>query len=155
LVDDRGDFLVKRTTFTYLTSGRDLLRLALKTRPRSGGVIFADPTFDAARAKRGSPSRGRRSVAMVAQSWKSLPGTGQEASAIGKHMPGLKIYRGADATESRLKEVHGPKILHLATHGFFLADEPGPAAGRGGADTLAAETVENPLLRSGQGRSRG
>jgi CHAT domain-containing protein len=64
-------------------------------------------------------------------------------------MPGLTIYRGADATESRLKEVHGPKILHLATHGFFLADEPGPKAGFAGAETLATETLENPLLRSG------
>src|SRR6185295_8777992 len=42
LVDDKGQFLIKRFTFTYLTSGRDLLRLDARTRARGGGVIFAD-----------------------------------------------------------------------------------------------------------------
>ena len=45
-------------------------------------------------------------------------------------MRGLKIYRGADATETAIKQVHGPRILHLATHGFFLPDEPPPPTPR-------------------------
>src|SRR5262249_19183869 len=32
LVDDKREFLVNKLTFTYLTSGRDLLRLAVKTK---------------------------------------------------------------------------------------------------------------------------
>jgi CHAT domain-containing protein len=62
-------------------------------------------------------------------------------------MPGLTLFRGVQATETALKAVHGPRILHLATHGFFLDDNrstaPAPSAGPpppGG---------ENPLLRSG------
>ena len=32
LVDDQGQFLIKKYTFTYPTSGRDLLRLKVQTK---------------------------------------------------------------------------------------------------------------------------
>jgi len=160
LVDDHGDFLVKRYTFTYLTSGRDLLRLAIKTTAQDGGAIFADPAFDAdppapGPAGTAPTTRGRRSADLTSQTWKPLPGTGEEADEVGKHMRGLTVYRGKAATETALKSVHGPRILHLATHGFFLRDEPPPeptaepAAPLVAGPTLSAEVRENPLLRSG------
>jgi CHAT domain-containing protein len=72
-------------------------------------------------------------------------------------MPGLKILRGDQATEGALKKVRGPRILHLATHGFFLPDEPPPqpaddARADGAAMVPGAAgppPQENPLLRSG------
>lgn len=167
LVDDAGDFLIKSYTFTYLTSGRDLLRLSVRTKAQGGGVVFADPSFDAtgpAPAKQpdapaGAGTRGRRSADLSSLEWPPLPGTGQEADAVAKNLAGAKVYRGADATEAAVKQVHGPKILHLATHGFFLPDEPPPApkdaarnaavpAAQPGAPA-AAPAAENPLLRSG------
>jgi CHAT domain-containing protein len=57
-----------------------------------------------------------------------------------------------------LKSVHHPRILHIATHGFFLDDQKSkndPTATRGLALGLDAKRVaaqargENPLLRSG------
>ena len=156
LVDDKNQFLIKRYTFTYLTSGRDLLRLNIKTKAQGGGVIFADPSFDATGkpakpAPAGTPTtRGRRSADLASLSWQPLPGTGQEADEVEKTMRGLTVYRGVDATETKLKNVHGPKVLHLATHGFFLADEPPPADGGSLPGPAApAPTYENPLLRSG------
>jgi len=162
LVDDKKQFLIKRFTFTYLTSGRDLLRLNVKTKAQGGGVIFADPAFDStgkAPPPAAGGSRGRRSADLASLSWPPLPGTGQEADAVEKTMRGLKVYRGIDATETAIKQIHGPRILHLATHGFFLPDEapsPTPAndnrAGMPampGAPAGPAETYENPLLRSG------
>jgi len=147
LVDDKQQFLIKRFTFTYLTSGRDLLRLNVKTSAQGGGVIFADPMFDGAPApKSDAPrTRGRRSADLASLAWPALPGTGEEAVEVEKTMRGMTIYRGAQATEGTLKAVHGPKILHLATHGFFLPDEPAPTA-----DAAAPPSAyENPLLRSG------
>jgi len=105
-------------------------------------------------------------------SWPPLPGTGAEAEAVVKTMKGLTLYRGDKATETALKGVHGPKVLHLATHGFFLPDEAPPAAAANdnrnapgapaapvaapaaagtppGAPTSPADAYENPLLRSG------
>src|SRR5262249_33667761 len=110
LIDDRGEFLVKRYTFTYLTSGRDLLRLGIKTKAQGGGVIFADPKFDAAPAPagQGSTTRGRRSADLSLQHWKPLPGTGQEADAVSRQLRGATVFRGEDATETALKGVRGP-----------------------------------------------
>ena len=70
-------------------------------------------------------------------------------------------YVGPKALEEVFKAVHGPRLLHVATHGFFLPDqqrEPedqhGPIALRGLATGAARglarlHGTENPLLRSG------
>jgi CHAT domain-containing protein len=83
LVDDRGDFLVKRFTFTYLTSGRDLVH-PRAGRSRSGGAVFAAPSFDAASAPASGTEpilRGGRSADLAQQTWPPLPGAAQEADA--------------------------------------------------------------------------
>jgi CHAT domain-containing protein len=155
LVDDHGDYLIKRFTFSYLTSGRDLLRLTRQARPRSPGAIFADPSFDASGATVATPtSRGRRSNDMARQTWKPLPGTAQEADEIIHRMPRLTMYRGARATETALKALHGPRILHIATHGFFLDDQQPFAATPSSPSSIQStpsygEAYENPLLRAG------
>jgi len=155
LADDKKELLIKKFTFTYLTSGRDLLRVYAKTKSAGGGVIFADPSFDKSTpAGKGSSSRGRRSSDLASLQWPQLPGTGAEADAVEKTFKGLKVYRGDAATEGAVKTLKSPPILHLATHGFFLPDEelePATPGGGGGAVTSGAmpSAFENPLLRSG------
>jgi CHAT domain-containing protein len=166
LVDSKKEFLVKKYTFTYLTSGRDLLRLSIKSKGKGGGVMFADPKFDSTGKAPAAPSdnktRGRRSADLTAFRWPQLPGTAAEADAVTKMFKGLKVYRGEDATEGNLKKVQAPEVLHLATHGFFLPDEEpaeGEDANRGGLQAVAppgmglavdtSSAKENPLLRSG------
>jgi CHAT domain-containing protein/tetratricopeptide (TPR) repeat protein len=147
LVDDRKQFLIKNYTFTYLTSGRDLQRLSIKTKAQGGGVLFADPTFDATAPAAGKTrSRGQRSAALSSLSWPQLPGTAAEADAVLKTFKGFQVFRGAAATEGTVKKVKGPNVLHLATHGFFLPDEH-PEATPGSTATPAPS--ENPMLRSG------
>lgn len=48
LVDERGKYLVERYSFTYVTSGRDLVRLRAHAEApaRSPGMIIADPSYD-------------------------------------------------------------------------------------------------------------
>ena len=71
-----------------------------------------------------------------------LPGSAVEIrtiSDIWKRQGGVvQILSGAAATESAVKErASGNRVVHLATHGFFLEDCGDPVA------------MENPLLRSG------
>jgi hypothetical protein len=60
---------------------------------------------------------------------------------------------GDRATEASLRELHGPRILHLTTHGFFLNDQEMAVAALKpvgfGAETFSLPVGENPLLRSG------
>lgn len=151
LVDAQQRFSIERFTFTYLTSGRDLLRPKNQPGARSGSVLFAEPSFNAsvpsARAR-----RGRLSEELAGLSWGPLPGTGDEANAIAQRLQGVQVLRGEAATESALKAIRGPEILHLATHGFFLPDQRSQTPG-GWASTMldppSVGSFENPLLRSG------
>lgn len=81
-----------------------------------------------------------------------LPGTKKEIESIkailtaGKYTS--KVYLQADATEQNLKTLKSPKILHIATHGFFLAESDN----QGDEKVFGIESAksrENPLLRSG------
>lgn len=174
LVDPSGAFAVQTLSITYLTSGRDLLRAQVGARPRDPAMIVADPAFDhgqgpggaaaagapadaAASGPSAPPSRGRRSRDLSITSWRRLPGTGQEAEAISGLLTGARMLRGSEATEAAVKRVRAPLLLHIATHGFFLAsqspEDVAEAATRGapgGAGIpTGASAAENPLLRSG------
>jgi CHAT domain-containing protein/Tfp pilus assembly protein PilF len=166
LVDDQDRYLVEHYTITYLTSGRDLLRLQVHTSSKQEPVIFANPLFNQANepnqqtaqqipADTGSSNGGRGSADLRNVRFRPLPGTATEAKALAGILSGVKVLTGAQATEGALKKVSGPSILHIATHGFFLPDlEPvsaEPARGLGIATLPEKQTggSENPLLRSG------
>ena len=156
LVDEHNKYLIENYTIVYLTSGRDLLR----PRARSGSwqppLVIADPLFDAEprSASGGSSADGRRSVDFTQFTYGPLPGTAAEAYAIGELLH-VRPLMQEQATEKALKQVTSPRILHVATHGFFLLDDDrdGAAGSVGGNSTLTvaprAAWRENPLLRSG------
>jgi len=45
LTDEHGDYVVQRFELTYLTSGRDLLRLAVPAPAHGSPVVMADPAY--------------------------------------------------------------------------------------------------------------
>ncbi|MBE9099864.1 tetratricopeptide repeat protein [filamentous cyanobacterium LEGE 07170] len=47
LVDETNTYLAERYTFTYLTSGRDLLRMQQESEPGQRPVLIANPDYDA------------------------------------------------------------------------------------------------------------
>lgn len=164
LVDERGRFLVEQYTFVYLTSGRDLLRLAARRPSRQeAALIVADPDFDDDRGLQAtsaltaaSSSSSRRSTDHAGLAFHRLPGTADEARVLSGLLPGTRVLTGSAATEAALKQVQAPTILHIATHGFFLADRVVAPETRDVVasrpwtwETSAGTGDENPLLRSG------
>ncbi|MCR9159548.1 MAG: CHAT domain-containing protein [bacterium] len=152
LVDEKGRFLVERYAFTYLSSGRDLLRLSKTERPREAPLLVGSPEFSSGGS---GGSAGTRSAGLSDLVFPPLPGTAEELDALSKVVPGAVVRRGAEATESVIKSAHGPLVLHVATHGFFLADTREAARGGRGVTYVKGEafvppsTAENPLIRSG------
>ena len=159
LVDSRNEYLIKRYHFSYLTSGRDLLRLQVKQPSRQGALIVANPDFGtssnaAAATDRvlvvrpvTKPDAAKVSLLSVAY-FPALPGTAGEAAALKDLLPEAALYSAQAATETQLKQANGPAILHVATHGFFLP-EAAPGTRSGALDPLTQLQLDNPLLRSG------
>ena len=131
MVDDRDRYLVERYAVSYVTSGRDLLRMHVGRASRGGPVIFADPLFGEPSQRRGVTSGAEMSSMYFAP----LPATAGEARTIKALFPDATIYAGARATKAALQRVEAPRMLHIAAHGFFLGD--------------ARARLVNPLLRSG------
>ena len=129
LVDENNNYLLETHTITYLTSGRDLQRLTPPKANNNPTLILADPYF----GKPGTPAT-TRIVDLTKLTAPPLPGTRTEATEIGKLLNTQPLL-GSDATETAIKQTKSPKILHIATHGFF---QPPTEA-----------TKTNPLLNSG------
>jgi len=163
LVDEQGRYLIQRYSFTYLTSGRDLLRMQVARESKSGPLVVANPNFgDQATTVAATNSSSRRSLTDIY--FAPLAATENEARSIQTLFPDATVLTGVKATETAVKQVVAPRILHLATHGFFLYDVPAvktasesvPPASAGGSRTQTATVgansnaaIENPLLRSG------
>ncbi len=161
-VDDK--FVAEKYSVRYVASGRDLLR---KTKPAAGAKtsmrVFANPDFAAnshtvrpAETKTNAtalPSMDRRDLQGV--SLPSLPGTEKESAELGVRAKrsGWQVQAtlGADASEAQLRKIDSPRILHLATHGFFLPETslgPRPNASQPPPE-IPTGRLSNPMSRSG------
>jgi hypothetical protein len=90
--------------------------------------------------------------------FESLQGTREEGERIAEVL-GVEPMLEDEALEAPIKAKRSPRILHLATHGFFLSDLPKEASEEqlGLKDVGEAEVgllgrlsqAENPFLRSG------
>src|SRR5205823_6504038 len=82
----------------------------------------------------------------------ALPGTAKEATALENRAgKAMKVFLGPNATEAELRQVSSPRVLHLATHGFFLPElELGKHTNPLQQSSSIPETkLENPMYRSG------
>ncbi|HMC76666.1 MAG TPA: CHAT domain-containing tetratricopeptide repeat protein [Vicinamibacterales bacterium] len=155
LVDERGRFQVQRYAISYLSSGRDVLRMRVP-RVRAGPpLVLADPAFgEGQTGVRPGSDQGRtpsRAADGSLSYFAPLAGTALEAAAIRRLLPRATVLTGAQATKSALRSVTAPSILHVASHAFFLAERPqpndgAPAGTRGGGVDVPGR---DPLLRAG------
>jgi CHAT domain-containing protein len=142
LVDEHRRHLVESYTITYLSSGRDLLRLQVPRASRGGPVVIADPTL-------GPPSTRESRI-----QFNPLPGVRAEVEALRDLLPHATFLTRDRATKSALQHISAPSILHVATHGFFLEGnapirEPQSTNRDRARLGMWVAQVDNPLLRSG------
>ena len=80
-----------------------------------------------------------------------LPGTQVEVDTVNKLLKtaGWQAteYTGDLALKDAVTRAHGPRVVHIATHGFFLSDEELKANAE--AEGKTANVNEDPMLRSG------
>jgi len=150
LVDETDHELVESMSMTNLLAGRDLLRLEKSSpAPRQSTAIFANPDFDQTieRTTEQVTQAQSRAVDLSRVYFSPLAGTAAEGLEVQKTMSDALLLTGANATEEAIKELHGPRILHIATHGFFLPDITDVTGNS--AKTEPDPWNANPLLRSG------
>ncbi|MEW6266096.1 MAG: CHAT domain-containing protein [Thermodesulfobacteriota bacterium] len=167
-LNPEGRYLIEDHTLYYLTSGRDLLSFdQARTDVGSGrALLLGDPDFWLSRDQKVKaltklglavgeediPAEVRSPAELEEGSgltFQPLPGTRTEVKAISALLGSgrAEAYLGTEAIEEVLRQARAPRILHLATHGFFLEDlELGEPDEEG--KKISAKSL-NPLLRSG------
>lgn len=83
----------------------------------------------------------------------NLPGTKTEVENIAQIAQNkgytTQTHLGNEALEEVIKQVNNPKVLHIATHGFFLQDITEESKGVKVFGIQAQRIKQNPLLRAG------
>ncbi|HET6777165.1 MAG TPA: CHAT domain-containing tetratricopeptide repeat protein [Actinomycetota bacterium] len=162
VLPEEGGFLVDRYAISYVSTGRDTLRFGVGSGAQATDpVVAADPLFDLTGGPPGTPSPGgRRSsdLSRAGLAFERLAGTRDEGDAVARAL-GIAPWVEGDVLEARVKACRSPRILHVATHGFFLPDQGRTLGGTPAgieaeapideAGPMRGPGLENPLLRSG------
>jgi CHAT domain-containing protein/Tfp pilus assembly protein PilF len=168
--DADGHYLIENRQVSYVTSGRDLTKGDLGIKPETELYLAANPTFDLVAqanpaAASEEPTRGAVRSVSFGMHFSPLPGTAKEAEQIPNYLKGKHtVLTGKDATEDSVLNTRRPRVMHLSTHGFFLADQAAITQGTRGASQIESDQpqahnsanasalpqgYENPLVRSG------
>ena len=156
-------YLLEQYAISYVGSGRDMARFGTSVASSGKALLFADPDYDLPLHTGEARPHGELLAQLTSLQFSRLPDTKVETDAIAgllRHGTQIKVQNlaGRQALESTLLAQSQPRILHLATHGFFLQDETS-----GGSETRGLKAVQlikpasgaahtqltNPMLRSG------
>ncbi len=108
LPEDDETKLQDRYNISYVNVGRELLRRRIKTKgTASEPLIIADPNFDWPQKNTG-----------FAQPFKKMQATADFALTIAQQL-GVKPFLQNEATGDRLLKCQSPKLLIVATHGYY------------------------------------
>ncbi|HEX5274349.1 MAG TPA: CHAT domain-containing protein [Candidatus Rubrimentiphilum sp.] len=125
-----GHLLADDYDLRFINTPLDIVRVSAASAPQDA-VLLGDPQF-------------------AAGTFPPLPGTRTEVQDIysileGAHWNVPPPFLGANATVASVQAVRAPRVLHLATHGFFLPTQ----SGGGDAETALIANLQDPMTRSG------
>jgi len=134
LADANGKYLLETKNLEILTNTKELLNPTKSNAGNNNAVLVGFPDYG------------------TTGSIVKLPGTKVELENIKKVLTAnnysVKTFTGADASEQTIKSLKGPKLLHIATHGFFLPEHDDEKSEK--VFGIATDkSGENPLLRAG------
>ncbi len=133
-----GKYAVEEHALSYVLSGRDLLTRARFTGKTERPVVVADPEYDLTPKAGADLGRGVFSVQRLENTRVEAEAIGKPLRALTKEVP-VQLLRDK-ALESTVKAAKNPRVLVLATHGFFLSEEKARKMRLG---------TDNPLSRCG------
>jgi CHAT domain-containing protein/Tfp pilus assembly protein PilF len=137
LKDEDNKYLIERYAFSYLSSGRDLMRFAASPPSRQDVIVFSEINYDQSTSV--SPPTPSPVNQTRLTGYEPLE-TSEETKQIQSVFKNAVVFRDRDATKTALKKVQAPLILHLATHGFFTPAQH---------TKKFSQKLDNPLIRSG------
>jgi CHAT domain-containing protein/tetratricopeptide (TPR) repeat protein len=152
--------LAEAVQLRLITTGRELIRLQKANTTGGRPLVMANPNFDRkgtrnliAETPITDSEPRRRSADLSSTRWSPLPASEQEGQAIASLLS-TDLVSGADATTTTLQRHQGPRVMHIATHGFFVADQETKPADplrivQEQAPQLQGLRQEDPQLRSG------
>jgi CHAT domain-containing protein len=155
--EERSETLSDRYQLLRLNSTRSLAHPVSPSVLGGDALIYGgiDYETDTLAAQTTTPMAARSPLpdsTLRGEGWGYLKWTEVETAAIASILTeaGMNalLYQGRQATEASLKQAATPRILHIATHGYFFPD---PVLGKQKLDqaTSAVKSSEQPLIRSG------
>jgi tetratricopeptide (TPR) repeat protein len=112
LIDRQGRYEMEQRLVSYVTSGRDFLRLGVRRAPRSAATIVAAPDY----GPPDSPTFNGLGT------FRPLDGATAELAELPAYFPKARTLTGDQATKAALAASVGPAVLHIATHGFYARE---------------------------------
>ena len=148
LRDVNGKFVIEDENIDIISNSKDIYSaknlVAKSSELRNTAFLLGDPVFYA-----NDSTKVIGGIEDIAK----LPGTKKEVLEINNILKTsrweTKSYTGADAKEDVIKSVKSPRILHVATHGFFLENLDDNEGGSSFSMINQNKAVDNPLMRSG------
>jgi CHAT domain-containing protein/tetratricopeptide (TPR) repeat protein len=163
LINNEQRFLVQDYRFVYLSSGRDLLRKRAASAGSNAGMLIGAPRYDLTPRDKArvvtrlgftkthrSLRRLPRSFIESSISFPPLDATQIEVEKIQQIVGQDKVnlYTQENAIEELFYQLDRPRLIHMATHGFFLPDQsmaPAQTCDAHGRSRMS----DDPLLRAG------
>ena len=165
-----GKLQMERYDLRLLSSTRDILRAAAP-HASATALLVGDPVFNLTEDQQISAlqmlalPRREEPVQIAALTFSEhsrdmgngaslvrLPGTGAEVNAIAEIMKQRQwktsVYTNELALKRVVEQASSPRVVHLATHGFFLPDQQIKTDRNSMGDTRPSG-LEDPMLRAG------
>ena len=148
LKEKNGKYVIEDEHIDLISNSKDIFSaknlMPKSSELRNTAYLLGDPVFYSHASQKERPE---------SDSIANLPGTKKEVLQINDILKSsrweTKSFTGADAKEEVIKSVINPRILHVATHGYFLENLNEDGEGSSFSMINQNKAIDNPLMRSG------